>query len=61
MSKTIGHVSTEAAKMLVSVAIPMARANVELIPGPGVRPGKEIIPIDSIRCKLFKPPVRAAA
>lgn len=34
MSKTIGHVSTEAARMLVSIAIPLARANIELIPGP---------------------------
>jgi uncharacterized membrane protein YccF (DUF307 family) len=59
MSKTIGHVSTEAAIILVSIAIPLARANIELIPGPVVRLGKEIIPIE--RVHLFKTPVRAAA
>jgi uncharacterized membrane protein YccF (DUF307 family) len=44
---------------LVSIAIPLARANIELIPGPVVRLGKEIIPIE--RVHLFKTPVRAAA
>jgi uncharacterized membrane protein YccF (DUF307 family) len=58
MSKTIGHVSTEAAIILVSIAIPLARANIELIPGPVVRLGKEIIPIE--RVHLFKTPVRAS-
>jgi uncharacterized membrane protein YccF (DUF307 family) len=43
---------------LVSIAIPLARANIELIPGPVVRLGKEIIPIE--RVHLFKTPVRAS-